>query len=317
MNYYSRFKYQQAVPKLIRSVHFFFGDKNRDTIGLPEIDFEFFTIGSGRNGSTLLGALLNRHPDIYLSPEQYVLPYTIFRWHLLRHQDWLKVCEGAMHDFVQHTNWVWNDQDREYLMDHIKSLPIKYRNIANIYRSMCLHFARRLNKTATIIGDHSPKMTYFTKTLLNEFPNSKFLFLVRDPRDVILSYSKLAQLKYKMPEGVVRKWIQSVETFHRIRSIEGNRIEVVKYEDLVLKTEITMRNISKFLDIPFTKKMTQQDLDLAPCQMNVRDEERHQNLSKPISGDSVNRWERELSPEIVDNLSPKLRFWAREFGYQI
>jgi len=37
----------------------------------------FFILGSGRNGSTLLSAILNSHQSVFIPPEQFVLPFSI------------------------------------------------------------------------------------------------------------------------------------------------------------------------------------------------------------------------------------------------
>ena len=42
----------------------------------------FFILGSGRNGSTLLASILNAHKDVFVPPEQFILPYTIFKRYL-------------------------------------------------------------------------------------------------------------------------------------------------------------------------------------------------------------------------------------------
>ena len=51
--------------------------KNRD----PITD-HFFVLGSGRNGSTLLASILNAHKDIFVPPEQFILPYAIMKQYL-------------------------------------------------------------------------------------------------------------------------------------------------------------------------------------------------------------------------------------------
>ena len=42
----------------------------------------FFILGSGRNGSTLLASILNAHHNLFIPPEQFVLPYVIMKRYL-------------------------------------------------------------------------------------------------------------------------------------------------------------------------------------------------------------------------------------------
>ena len=42
----------------------------------------FFILGSGRNGSTLVASILNAHRDIFIPPEQFILPYAIMKRYL-------------------------------------------------------------------------------------------------------------------------------------------------------------------------------------------------------------------------------------------
>ena len=46
----------------------------------------FFIIGSGRNGSTLLGGMLNTNNNVFIPPEQYVLGYSLLKWNLKRYK---------------------------------------------------------------------------------------------------------------------------------------------------------------------------------------------------------------------------------------
>ena len=70
---YERIAYKFLLLPLVQLIRLF-TSKNSS-----KINPNFFIIGSGRNGSTLLATILNAHKDIFIPPEQFVLPYAIIR----------------------------------------------------------------------------------------------------------------------------------------------------------------------------------------------------------------------------------------------
>ena len=81
----------------------------------------------------------------------------------------------------------WNVNLRN-LKVYNKDIPLL---INNIYRS----YANQNKGDVKIWGDKTPINIHFMNFIYPEFYNAKYIFLIRDPRDVVLSYKKLEKHK--------------------------------------------------------------------------------------------------------------------------
>jgi hypothetical protein len=110
-----------------------------------------FIIGCGRSGSTILGNVLDRHPDV----AHWMEPYFIWDYHLGNLEDDLRA--------------------EEYATESVVNFIQKEGNI----------FARKSN--ARIIIDKYPPNSFRIPFLLKVYPNAKWIHLIRDGRDVAVS----------------------------------------------------------------------------------------------------------------------------------
>jgi len=316
MNSYKEFKFQILLPNLAKLLTFLIGSRNKGTQGSIDTKNKFFIFGSGRNGSTLLALLLNNHSDVFLPPEQYALPYTILKWHLFRFYDWNKISKIIVTEFRQkNQNWDFSENDFESIIEKLKKVEKKNRNITTVYEQIICHFGNKKKKDYSLIGDHSPLMTGFYSLLLDEFPNSKIIFLVRDPRDVILSYSKFKKSALKGHSEAAEKWNDSIDVYFSLLKENKEKVILISYEDLVNKTENTMGLISDFLNIPFEEATTKQLIDVGNDPLNVDVYEHHKNLYKPIFNSSIGKWRNALSKETIDEITPIVEKNAIKLGY--
>ena len=112
-----------------------------------------------------------------------------------------------------------------------------------------------------------PKYELYWRQLFNDFPEAKVIFMLRDPREQILSKMLLKNAKQeKQQSGGVEKWSpdignlrpsinylkrweRSVIEFSKIRQAFSEQILLVRFEDLLSNTELVMQKVSNFLNI--------------------------------------------------------------------
>jgi hypothetical protein len=84
--------------------------------------------------------------------------------------------------------------------------------------------------------------------LLELFPLSKIVFLIRNPRDQLASNAGTEWYReVGGAEGLARQWMHIATSF---AGNENDRIITVKYEDLLSDTEATTERLGSHLDIP-------------------------------------------------------------------
>ena len=86
------------------------------------------------------------------------------------------------------------------------------------------------------------------------WPNARFIYLYRDGRDVARSRINLDW------EGsywsAIKKWMESEEEWARMKSeLKPGSFLEVRYEDLILETQGTLRKVCAFLGVPFSSEV--------------------------------------------------------------
>ncbi|NIK12507.1 sulfotransferase family protein [Alkalibacillus almallahensis] len=189
-----------------------------------------FIGGAGRSGTTLLRVMLNAHPEMCSGPEFKLLPNLINGYKQL----------GRMVDIR-----------KSYYLDDSK-LNESYRALINTFFENFLE-----QNNASRVVEKTPHNVLIMQELANILPDSKFIHIVRDGRDVV---SSLIDMEWKDSSGetiwyvknvenATKYWVQVVE--QGLKSAESSilkdRIKLIKYEDLILNPQNTMEDILKFL----------------------------------------------------------------------
>lgn len=294
---YSRIKYKYLLYPLV--VFFRFFSINKKPLDRPH----FFIIGSGRNGSTLLATILNAHKDILIPPEQFILPYAILRRYLFFFWSSERWVNNVKQLFLTNTKTIkWN-------LD-IGDIVGNKKSISSLFNNIFAKYQERVKPGSIIWGDKTPLNTNFIRYIYPEFPKAKYIFLVRDPRDVALSYKKY--LGFNFFTFGIWKWQDSVKAYNFLK--KRGDVLLVKYEDLVADPDQEVKRIITHLDLDEDKTS---DIDkVSAKQMGVEDDYHHKNLKKPISTRSVGNWKNKLLEEEKKCFNGDMSAKMQEFGYK-
>ena len=293
---YKKIKYKYLLFAITKLCRLF--SKRSSKIGNPH----FFIIGSGRNGITLLATILNAHKEIVIPPEQFVLPYAIIRRYIFffwKSSRWVKNVKSLISNTEKTIKW---DIDVEDLNSNGKDISFLFNNIFNTYID-------KSKPNSKIWGDKSPLNTNFIKYIYPEFPDAKYIFLIRDPRDVALSYQKY--LGSDSLRFGIWKWNDSVRSYDYL--VRRTDVLLVKYENLVESPVSELSRITDFLNL--TKDDSISSFKVSADKMGVEEDSHHQNLRKPISARSVGKWKKELSEKELSYFTKNIRSKMDRFGY--
>lgn len=108
--------------------------------------------------------------------------------------------------------------------------------------------------------DKSPGYVMVLDSILELFPESKVIVLVRDPRDILASKLRRSQKQGNYdPLWDTISWRAAVRAGDNARSKYPDRIIRVRYEDLVSDPQHEFRRITEFLDLEYDDKMLSVD----------------------------------------------------------
>ncbi|NMF82640.1 sulfotransferase [Nodosilinea sp. P-1105] len=273
----------------------------------------FFIFGSGRCGTTLLRALLVSHPDICIPGETHFYnQYTKLQ----------SIKYGPMRPALYRQL-----VDKFPSWGHVKSETLDWQlfhelalNSTPSWDSLFIAYltAYRLSLGKKIVGEKTPGHFKSINSLANNFPESKFIHIIRDPRAVVASYLKHTFYQDCFGSNVARaaqKWVDAAKFHCKIlnspHSLQA-RYLMLRYEDLVDDPESVIHKALQHIGADPTQfTMT------AYCGLDLDGVNRtnHANIGKPISSAFNNKWKDELSPQQMSIIETICQPYLEKLGY--
>ncbi len=288
-----------------------------------------FILSTGRTGSTLLSSMLNMHPGI-ISVSEEPFAYNLYpKYKDVTNWDDTTI-SGFCYDFYLFSEGKLEPQFGK--SDDLIKLLTEHKAILTGETAIKLaYFAFFPNKDksqVTTIVDKELKFHYFLDDVATWYPQSKFIILLRDPRDNVLIKLKRA-VKKKKRESVLffaKTWnYEYAKLYEKIEGISPDRYIRVKYEDLVSAPEETLKLISDFLSVPYTPKMLDYDqkfkeeikrAELVGDTVKQHLSMYHEGLTQKVSTEKVGIWKKELSPEDNNTIWSICEKTALSSGYE-
>jgi len=276
-----------------------------------------FLICSERSGSNLITKVMDGHPKV-CGP---------FPSHMMRHIAPNLFRYGDLKDDAHWSNLT--EETAEYLQNMFARWETSVtaselrascaeRNFAAVVRYVYEKEAAARGKSRVFVKEnHAFEFIAFT---LAHFPESRFIWVVRDPRDMAL-----CQRGSILPGGVQRAapvWKNDQgETLKVYGYLSGiGKILLVKFEELVSEAEKTSRRVCEFLDLPYAPEML--EFHKAPnVAKNAAWNTAWADLGGPILTDNFGQYKQELSEVEIRYVeavcSPEMRFLGYEPDYPL
>ena len=191
-----------------------------------------FLIGSERSGTTLLRLMLDGHPRVsWLGEFEYAVDFTNDPEHWPDTRDYLQFLA---------TDRIFNNSNLD--IDATLDYPA-------LIKSFLIQKQRRDGKQ--FIGATCHR--HYDR-LLKLFPDARFIYLLRDPRDVARSTIGMGWAG-NVWKGVDR-WIEAEELWGKMKkTIRASSYVEVRYEDLIAAPEATLSTVCNFLNIEYDNQM--------------------------------------------------------------
>jgi len=248
----------------------------------------FFILGAQRSGTTMLRLMLNNHPNLAVPHETgFIVPFyqNLSSYSPISDKKNLERLIDDISEFhhVKKGNLI-TDKSK------ICSYPIdSYSELVN---AIMLECAYKSGKTRW--GDKTPSYTSEFDVLWKIFPNCKYIHLVRDGRDVVLSQRRVSWGSKSMPR-LAEEWQWKTTICHKIGSVLPDSCFLeIKYEDLVLKTQETLKQICDFLEEPYADSLLEYH-KTAKSSVPSESLQWHRNSIKPPDPSKLYEWKNKLS----------------------
>ena len=199
-----------------------------------------FIFSLPRSGSTLLQRLLMTSDDVSSVSEPWLLLPLFY----------MNKSKGTLTEYSHLGSY-------EALQDFIKNLPGKekafFNELKNFVNSL---YGMQCKREEKYFLDKTPRYYLIIPEILSTFPEAKFIFLFRNPINIISSIIEtwgLGTLKSVHRYNVDIKHGPDLLTEGLV--LAGSNAFTLNYEDLVTDPKIQLKKICNFLSIKFDKEM--------------------------------------------------------------
>jgi hypothetical protein len=197
-----------------------------------------FIVGVGRSGTSLLQSILASHSKISILPETGFL-----RNACLRRQKSQNISLEQMAASFPRLERVMEKLPEE---THPESFP----NEIALYHFILERFTAVQDKE--IAGDKDPKLVEYISAVAQLFPKAKFIHLVRDPRDVLLSKKKAEWSKGKPSwYHIFANYVQLRLGAYAGEKLSDDQYFLVTYEQILDLPEEYISRVCDFLEVEF------------------------------------------------------------------
>lgn len=266
-------------------------------------------VSSGRSGLTLLGMIFGSHPELTVAHEPRFLATMIPKRADYETDDGLDV-DRFLSDLYAVGNYRRLGIPREQVRVGLESrkvttFPEAIRVVFELYAT---------DRGKPRYGDKTPLYITFIEPIAEVLPETRFVHLVRDGRDVTLAYLERDKGPASVAEGAFH-WRLRVtrgrESGHRIGD---SRYREFRYEDLVDDPEGTVRAICAFLDLDFDPVMLDYQKTSESFLAEAKNPNDHQHLTMTPTKGLID-WRTSMTPDDLALFEAIAGEALEEFGY--
>ena len=251
-----------------------------------------FVCGFPSSGTDLLRSLLNAHREVHIAGEFPLLPALARRYGAQLEPQSI---DSAVRDLVASDTYS-NLAQREWPAERPRP-----GSFAELYAGMVAP------RHTTWCGNKTPQNAENVDRLNVLFPDARYVLIVRDIRDVALSW----RAKWgKDPLLCAHRWNERMTVaVESLRSLAPRRHRIVRYEDLLSDHADIARELCRFLELQFDDRMLEFHEhvgDAIPGNINY---------GQAIVAGNVGRWRSKLARGLVSRIEEIAAERMRDFGY--
>jgi tetratricopeptide (TPR) repeat protein len=278
--------YARALNGAMQRVHGCLWQPAAGTADKSEATEHVFLLGFPRTGTTLLEVLLDGHPRVVSTEELELLT------------------EGVLHFMCEPLN----------LEPLARARDAELRDLRRAYWDRVK--LAGIDVAGKVFIDKHPLNTLKLPLIARLFPNSKILFAIRDPRDVVLSCFRRrfkmnpAMYEFLTLPGTADFYDAVMDFAETARQALGLPWHIARYESLVTAFEQQMGEICGYVGLEWDERMRDFSQRVQSRETSTPSTAQ---LSRGLVSSGIDQWrhyQRQLEP-----ILPTLKRWVQHFGY--
>lgn len=276
-----------------------------------------FIIGRPRSGTTMLRSMLDAHPNVRIPLESAFIKNLFPKYGKI--DKWnKKIILKFYHDLLKQPQFnLWTIDTHLLKLELLKmNENSKFQNACKIIYLNVVSFFEKLE--IKILADKNPPYTLCISLLLKIFPDARFIYIVRDHRDNVLS---MKSVDFERPwlTSLAYRWKYYNKKFLKAYHKDKSRFHIIKYEDLVRNPKNYLTQLCTFLSIEYTdgmihySRIKDEALKIYPQELIER---YHKSLFEPVSPGKVEQWKTKMKAKDIRKCDLIVGKYAEMMGYE-
>jgi hypothetical protein len=233
-----------------------FNDKiNIDTITLPQDPI--FIVGFSRSGTTLLQALLTTQKNMYSLPETHFFNIIYSTVGVCKN---IPVKTSYLEPILNKVNEMMGLSFSRNVINKLRTridkndLYLKDLFEIIVYPYLCKQLSQNdINSIRWI--EKTPFHYNFIDMIETFYPQARFINIIRNPVHTIHSRkTKIPTDKNKSVKKMSHQWNAMVDSYNNFKQKNPDKVYLIRYENLVNKTEENMEALCRFLNVAFNSE---------------------------------------------------------------
>lgn len=239
------------------------------------IDKDLILIGQiQRSGGTLISQLFDNHSQLFNYPSELILTNPKWDWsknlnfstieqniHLRKFiftQNYEKLSKGKI-DYKTRNKFIFNPFIEKKVFKSLKTndLRLNFNAYFTAFFNAFINYnSNNINKKKFITA-FLPRFIMIDENIdffFRIYPNGKLINVIRDPRSWLISAKKHSDA-FKDTLASLELWKKSCENSIKYKNKYFKKIILIKFDDLVKNTELTMKKICLEININFEKNL--------------------------------------------------------------
>jgi len=249
-----------------------------------------FIGGVPRSGTTLMRAMLDAHPEVRCGEETRVVP---------------RILQMRAH---------WMKSQKESM--RLEEAGLTGEVLDSALSAFILEVVARHGEASPRLCNKDPFTLKSGSYLKHLFPNSKFLFMVRDGRatvhSIITRKVTITGFDLKSYRQSLTKWNAAISAMNdQCDDLGPDYCMRVYYEQLILHPRTWLTKILKFLNLPWTENVMHHEQQIGKAHgISLSKVERSSDqVVKPVNLEAMSKWVGSIPDDVVEdmaNIAPML-----------